>query len=80
MARGKGVKLIQIAAAKLKSREEVLKIILALPTGRSVKIVAGARHFTLKPRDLDAYRAERGKRGGKLPRGLQRVETLEVID
>ena len=80
MARGKGVKLIQIAAAKLKSREEVLKIVLALPTGRSVKIVAGARHFTLKPRDLDAYRAERGKRGGKLPRGLQRVETLEVID
>jgi len=80
MARGKGVKLIQIAAAKLKSREEVLKIILALPTGRSVKINAGARHFTLKPRDLDAYRAERGKRGGKLPRGLQRVETLEVID
>jgi topoisomerase-4 subunit A len=80
MARGKGVKLIQIAAAKLKSREEVLKIILALPTGRSVKIVAGARHLTLKPRDLDAYRAERGKRGDKLPRGLQRVETLEVID
>jgi topoisomerase IV subunit A len=80
MARGKGVKLIQIAAAKLKSREEVLKIILALPTGRSVKINAGARHFTLKPRDLDAYRAERGKRGGKLPRGLQRVETLEIID
>ncbi|MSQ66704.1 MAG: DNA topoisomerase IV subunit A [Gammaproteobacteria bacterium] len=80
MPRGKGVRLIQIAAAKLKSQEEALKVVLAVPVGRSVKIVAGARHFTLKPKDLDAYRGARGKRGGKLPRGLQRVETLTVVD
>ena len=79
MPRGKGVKLVQIPAAKLKTGEETLKAVAVVGEGRSVRLVAGSRHFTLKPRDLDAYRAERGKRGGRLPRGFQRVEALEIV-
>ena len=47
--------------------------------GGSLMIRAGRRHFTLKPSDLDVYQGERGRRGRMLPRGFQRVETLEVV-
>ena len=36
------------------------------------------RKLTLKPSDLDYYRGERGRRGAKLPRGLQRVDRIEI--
>ena len=49
-------------------------------SGRSVRVEAGNRHLTLKPRDLDAYRGERAKRGGKLPRGFQRVDDAGVTE
>jgi topoisomerase-4 subunit A len=32
----------------------------------------------LKPSDLEHYRGERGRRGAKLPRGLQRVDSVDV--
>ena len=80
MPRGKGVKLIQIPAPRLKSGEEVLKAVAVVAAGRSLRVGAGSRHLTLKPRDLDAYRGERAKRGGRLPRGFQRVDDAAVSD
>ncbi len=80
LPRGKGVKLVQIPGAKFKTGEEVLKAVVLMAAGRSLKVLAGSRHITLKGRDLDAYRGERGKRGGRLPRGFQRVDGLEVVD
>jgi len=80
MPRGRGVKLIQIPTPKLKSGEEVLKALVIVGPGRSVRVEAGNRHLTLKPRDLDAYRGERAKRGGKLPRGFQRVDDAGVTE
>jgi len=41
---------------------------------------AGKRHLTLRFSDLEHYRGERGRRGHKLPRGLQRVDRMEVIE
>ncbi|MGE3775184.1 MAG: DNA topoisomerase IV subunit A [Gammaproteobacteria bacterium] len=80
MPRGRGVKLIQIPTAKLKSGEEVLKALAIVAPGRSLRVDAGSRHLNLKARDLDAYRGERAKRGGKLPRGFQRVDDAGVVD
>ena len=74
LPRGKGVKLIQIPTPKFKSGEEVLKAVVVLAPGGSLRVSAGSRHITLKPRDLDVYRGERAKRGGRLPRGFQRVD------
>ncbi len=37
--------------------------------------VLGKRKLTLKPPDLDYYR---GRRGAKLPSGLQRVARIEI--
>ena len=37
---------------------------------------AGQRHLKLKHSDIVHYLGERGRRGKKLPRGFQRVDTL----
>ena len=36
------------------------------------------RKLTLKASDIEHYRGERGRRGNKLPRGLQRVDRIVV--
>jgi len=73
LGKGKGNKIINIPAAKAKSREEIVSHLIALPSGASVTLYAGKRKLGLKPSDLDNFRGERGRRGGLLPRGLQRV-------
>ncbi|NMS31875.1 DNA topoisomerase IV [Vibrio parahaemolyticus] len=78
LAKGKGNKIINIPAAKAKEREEVLSHLMSLPKGASLTLYAGKRKLGLKPSDLDNFRGERGRRGGLLPRGLQRVTRIEV--
>jgi topoisomerase-4 subunit A len=39
---------------------------------------AGKRHLSLKFSEMEHYLGERGRRGHKLPRGLQKVDSLEV--
>jgi len=76
LARGKGNKIINIPSAKVASREEFVVAIQVLNVDASLTIHAGKRHLTLKPSDLEHYYGERGRRGNKLPRGLQRVDRL----
>ncbi len=78
LPRGKGNKIIGIPAAKSKAREEYVAALAVVPEGTALTIRAGKRHFTLKPTDLDIYQGERGRRGKLLPRGFQRVESVEV--
>lgn len=78
LGKGKGNKIINIPAAKSKSREEVVSHLIALPSGASVTLYAGKRKLGLKASDLDNFRGERGRRGGLLPRGLQRVTEIEI--
>ncbi|WP_285817754.1 DNA topoisomerase IV subunit A [Echinimonas agarilytica] len=80
LGKGKGNKIIQIPAARLQSREEYVKQIAIVPVGQSVVLKAGKRKLTLKASDLEHYRGDRGRRGNKLPRGLQRVEEILVED
>lgn len=78
LAKGKGNKIISIPTAKLKLREEFMIAVTAIGEDDSLVIHSGKRHLTLKPKDLEHYRGERGRRGHKLPRGFQRVENIEV--
>lgn len=79
LSRGKGNKLINIATQKALHREEyVVDIQVFLPQG-ALTVFAGKRHFTLKGSDLLAYQDARGRRGNKLPRGLQNVTELQVL-
>ncbi len=80
LSKGKGNKIISIPSARSAAREELINILAAIPVDTSVTIVAGKRKLTLKPDDLAHYKGERGRRGNKLPRGLQRVDDLIVGD
>ncbi|MCH1926043.1 DNA topoisomerase IV subunit A [Shewanella sp. C32] len=78
LGKGKGNKIIGIPSERAANREELLSHLQLLPQGASVTLWAGKRKLTLKPSDIEHYRGERGRRGSKLPRGLQRVDSVEV--
>ncbi len=78
LAKGKGVKIISIPPTKVAEREEFARFILILPEGEKLTIYSGKRHLTLKLSDLEHYIYERGRRGNKLPRGLQKVDAIYV--
>ena len=80
MNKGKGVRLINIPQARFSSKQEWLHSVAIDPEGYSVTLHAGRRHLTLKPADMVHYTGERGKRGHKLPRGLQKVTKVEVAE
>lgn len=72
LSKGKGNKLITLDA------NESLKSWVICQAGNKLVINTSNRHLTLKWSDVEHYRGERGKRGAKLPRGFQRVESLAV--
>lgn len=78
LPKGKGVKMINIPAAKLKSAEEIVCAVSVVPSGESLKLHSGKRYKAMAPQELDEYTGDRGKRGKKLPRGYQKVDGLEV--
>ncbi len=71
--KGKGNKLMS-----MKTPHRLVAMAVFQPNQELV-VVAGGRITRLKGSDLDAYRGARAQRGGLLPRGLQRVDRLEVI-
>ncbi|MGH8460613.1 MAG: DNA topoisomerase IV subunit A [Stenotrophobium sp.] len=70
MAKGKGNKLIS-----LKGEDRILAACV-VAAGTSMTLVCGKRTLTLKPSDLETYAGARASRGGHLPRGFQRVDTM----
>jgi len=78
LSKGKGNKIINIPPARAKAREELVTLLAIVPDGASVTLHAGRRKLTLKASDIEHYRGERGRRGNKLPRGLQRVDQVDV--
>ncbi|MBV7317046.1 DNA topoisomerase IV subunit A [Shewanella sp. NIFS-20-20] len=80
LTKGKGNKIIGIPSERAKNREEWLTHLLLVPAETAVTLWAGKRKLTLKPTDLEHYRGERGRRGNKLPRGLQRVDQVTLGD
>jgi topoisomerase-4 subunit A len=78
--KGKGVRLINIPQARFSSGQEWLQSVTLVPENHSLTLHAGRRHLTLKTADLQHYAGERGKRGHKLPRGLQKVTAVEVAE
>jgi topoisomerase-4 subunit A len=79
LARGKGNKMMQISPKKLEQREEFINKIVILPSKNSkLRLVSGKKQFILKGSDLANYIGKRGQRGHKLPRGLQKLDTLTI--
>lgn len=78
LSKGKGNKIINIAAAQSASREDLLVWLMFLQPQSSITLYFGKRKLKLNPEDLQKYRAERGRKGSSLPRGLQNIERIEV--
>jgi len=78
LSKGKGNKLMSIPSARAASREEYVCQLAIVPADGSVTLVAGKRKLGLKADDLAHYHGERGRRGNKLPRGLQRIDEILV--
>lgn len=78
LSRGKGNKIISIPSTRVAKREEYLVNLVVLNETDKLIITAGKRSLTLSFMDLATYQGERGRRGSKLPRGLQRVDFVKV--
>jgi topoisomerase-4 subunit A len=74
--RGKGIKIQSVNPKKLASREEYIVAVASVPSDGCLVLHAGKRHLTLKMADLETYAGDRGRKGKKLPRGLQRVDSI----
>ena len=79
LARGKGNKIINVPAAKLKAREEYVIALDIIQDGENLIVHTGKKYKAMKPDEVDEYAGERGRRGRKLPRGYQKVERVEVV-
>ena len=76
LGKGKGMKILQIPPAKLKTREEYVVAITVLAEDVPLTIIAGQRKLTLKSKDIENYIGERGRRGNLLPRGYRNVKRI----
>ena len=79
LPRGKGNKIIQIPPAKLKNREEHLKLVEIIPLGASIKVHAGKQSVRFTPGNISDFIGDRGRRGKKLPRGYRKADRVEII-
>ncbi|MFQ6024197.1 MAG: DNA topoisomerase IV subunit A [Acidiferrobacterales bacterium] len=78
MAKGKGIKIINIPSKKAASREEYVVATVVFPEDKGLIVHAGKRHLKLSVDDLERYIGERALRGLKLPRGFQQVHGVEI--
>ena len=78
LARGKGQKLIGIPPEQRRADEQVLAV-AALGERDKLVVHAGARHTTLRLKDIENYLGRRAQRGRLLPRGFQKVDGLAVL-
>ena len=80
LSKGKGNKIVTIPAANAKERSELLVKLLLISDQASLEFYSGKRKIVLKPEDLQKFRAERGRKGSTLPRGLHTNIEIVVIE
>ena len=80
LSKGKGNKIVTIPAANAKERSELLVRLLLISDQASLEFHSGKRKIVLKPEDLQKFRAERGRKGSTLPRGLHTNVEIMVIE
>jgi len=78
LSKGKGLKIIQIPPAKLKTREEYVVAITTMGETDNLVIYSGKKHMNMKTSDQEYYIGERGRRGNMLPRGYRNVIRIEA--
>ncbi|EML9902537.1 DNA topoisomerase IV subunit A [Morganella morganii] len=81
LSKGKGNKIISITSAAAAAGEDGLAHLFVIRPDASVTLHFGKRKLTLRPEDLQKFRAERGRRGTALPRGMQKkIERIDISE
>ena len=79
LSKGKGNKIISITSAAAAAGEDGLTHLFVIRPDASVTLHFGKRKLMLRPEDLQKFRAERGRRGTALPRGMQKkIERIDI--
>ena len=73
LTKGKGLKIIQIPPAKLKTREEYVVAMTARGETDNLTIFTNKRHTVLKADEHEKFIGERGRRGAMLSRNFRNV-------
>ena len=73
LPKGKGLKIIQIPPAKLKTREEYVVAITAMGEIDNLIVYTSKRHTVLKTNEQEKFIGERGRRGAMLSRNFRNV-------
>ncbi|MDA1301282.1 MAG: DNA topoisomerase IV subunit A [Proteobacteria bacterium] len=76
MARGKGIKIINIPSARVADRVEMMTHLVVFSEVDTLVVMSGKRHLNLRINELTHYQGERARRGLKLPRGFQKVDDV----
>lgn len=79
-SKGKGSKIISIPSTDVALGKDGLVGLYLLSTKASVTFYIGNYKRTLRPKNLQKFSAERGHEGTLLPRRLQHIDRVEVID
>lgn len=78
LAKGKGNKIITIPSSQAEKHEDYLSVMILISPESAITLYVGKRKLTMKPADIQKFRGERGRKGTLLPRGLQRIDRIEV--
>jgi len=76
LAKGKGIKLLNIPGKKYKSGDERLVAACVIPEDCNLQVLTANRKMTLTWDGLDGYYGERALRGSLLPKGWRKVDAL----
>ena len=76
MPKGKGIKIINIASAKLKTGEEFASAMTVINENDHLFVRSSKTTKVLKSDDMEPFEGERGQRGKKLPPSLRDVVVL----
>ncbi len=79
LGKGKGLKMMGIPARNLRDGSECVVALAVVPADGMLLLRSGRREWSLKPAEQEVFRAQRGRRGRLLPRGLRKVGALQGV-
>jgi topoisomerase-4 subunit A len=79
LARGKGVKMMNIPTKRYKQGEEKMIAFVVFREGQGFLVHAGKRYLNMKPSDYADYVGERAQRGRVLPRGFKNPNRIALV-
>ncbi len=76
---GRGNKLISINSSKLAVGADGVAAVAVLPRGSALTVHCGKRYINITSAELEARISSRTRSGDMMPRGFQKIDSLEVI-